>query len=151
MFTNVTHGHNSCSEHLNNTLKGVCVCAWKDFPTNKWQGKFAPTPTAPHLPSQKRKKKERKRSQHQVQQRAGEKFTWQSGLGSSKSPPLPPNPHNRVWRQPRYTFPGSQQYLPAELCTAALPGASTSSPTSSSLPTTTWILLTWAHGSGDPH
>ena len=45
---------------------------------------------------------------------------------------VPPPRYNRVWRQPRYTFPGSQQYLPAELCTAALPGASSSSSSSSS-------------------
>lgn len=47
------------------------------------------------------------------------------------TPSLASSQPHRVWRRPRSTFPGSQ-YLPAELCTAALPGASSSSSSSSS-------------------
>lgn len=65
MFTNVTHGHNSCSEHLNNMLKGVCVCVpEKIFPQTSDRENLPPLPPPPP-PISKKKKKERKKKERE--------------------------------------------------------------------------------------
>lgn len=97
-----------------------CVCSYKDCAR-----------AHTHAPPFSKKEKEEKEVNIKFNN-VPKRHLHDNQVWDPRGPPT--QPANRVWRQPHYTFPGSQQYLPAELCTAALPGASSSSSSFSCTP-----------------